>query len=329
MLSFSIIICTHNPNLTLLERLLDAVANFEKSGIKHEVILIDNNSTPALSANKAVHFFLNHKSESRIINQTKPGLTPSRVRGIKEAKYEWLIFFDDDNEPEVDYLNKAQGTIAQYIDVGIWGPGDIEVIYTEQKDEWINTKKSLFQQRKESVTRFAHQELWQPCYPFGTGMIIKKEIAEEYARRVEQGRYTLSDRKGKSLASGGDVQMVLTGIDMGYSAGVIAGLKLNHLIDSSKSNLKYLRKQEYGTASAFVKAFNQVFYTKSIPLRYINNLEILKKVYSIYRIYRPGKTKADFELLMASKMGEINAVIFASGQAKPLLLRLYEKLIHA
>lgn len=329
MLSFSIVVCTHNPNPQLLQRLLNAVLSFDSGSITHEVILVDNNSKPELSANKDIKAFLAQKTEPRLISQPIPGLTPSRIEGIKQAKYEWIIFFDDDNEPSTDYLIKVQSTISEYPQVGMWGPGTVDVIYTNPIDSWLEEKKHLFQQRNESATKFDKQKLWQTCYPYGTGLILKKEVAIEYVRRVELGRYTLSDRKGKSLASGGDVQIVLTGIDMGYLAGVIAGVALKHHIDSSKANLFYLRKQEYGTASAFIKAYNEVFIDQQIPVFRICNKEVLKKIYSIYRIHRSSKSKIDFQLFLASQLGELNAVAFAINQRKPILLFLYEKMIHA
>lgn len=328
MNGFSIVICTHNPTGELLQRLLTALLKFEDV-VPHEVVLVDNNSNPVLADREQVKQFLSSHPQARLLNENNPGLTPARIAGIKAAAFDWLIFFDDDNEPSADYLSRVSLAINQYSQVGMWGPGNVEVIYTGSTEDWLSTKKNLFQQRNEPVTKFDQQQLWQPCYPYGTGMIIKKEIAIEYVKRVREGRYTLSDRKGKSLASGGDVQLVLTGISLGFSAGIIAGLSINHLIDSSKSNLIYLRKQEYGTASAFTKAYNQVFVEQQIPVRHISNKEVLKSLYSIYRIYRAGNTSIDFQLLLASKLGELNAQVFATDQKKPLLLRLYEKMIHA
>lgn len=53
--------------------------------------------------------------------------------------------------------------------------------------------------------------------------------------------------------------MVLTAIEMGYFAGILKALALTYLIETCKANLNYLRKQQYGTASAYGAAYNQVF----------------------------------------------------------------------
>ena len=329
MSRFSLIICTYNPEPAIFQRLLNAVMKFETASPEHEVIIVDNNSSPALSENKSVQSFLTQKQNSGLTVETKEGLTSARIAGIEQAKYEWIIFFDDDNEPSIDYLKTAAFAIEQHPQVGAWGPGTIKVVYTENKDKWLETKKDLFQERNEIKTIFAKEQSWQPCYPFGTGMIIRKEIADNYALKVRTGRYTLTDRKRKSLASGGDVQLVFTAIETGFASGSIAGLYLNHLIDSSKANFSYLQKQQYGTASAYIKAYNQVFQNNKIEAGKVTNFIILKKIYSLYRIHRSKLKKKDFQLLMASKMGAMNAALFAKDKSKPILLKWYEKMINA
>lgn len=329
MQGFSIIICTHNPDLRILARLFKAILSFAVDSPKHEVIIIDNNSETALAEIKIIKQFLESKDDTYILRETTPGLTAARIRGIKAAKYDWLIFFDDDNEPQADYLLTAEKSINIYPKVGVWGPGNVTVEYDKYVDDWLYQKKELFQERHEVRTRFDNQSHWQDSYPYGTGLVVRVQIAFEYANRVKEGRYTLTDRNGKSLSSGGDCQIVLTGINMGFYAGVLNNLSLNHLINQEKANLKYLMRQQYGTASALIKAYNQVFFDSPIIVRRINNCDVLKRIYSIYRIYRNSLSKNDFSLLLASKMGEMNAVVTATGQKKPAVLRLYEQIIHA
>jgi glycosyltransferase involved in cell wall biosynthesis len=328
-MNFSIIICTYNPDFAIFTRLLNAVVSFTKNNSPaFEVIVVDNNSQIPVSGINEVKHLQRAVTDVTLITEKIPGLTAARIAGIQQAKYDWIIFFDDDNEPNADYLNVAITAIRQYPETGAWGPGTIEVEYTEEHDVWLDTKKHLFQLRKEEKTLFATKKSWQPCYPYGTGLIIKKTIADAYAMKIKSGRYTLSDRRGKSLSSGGDVQLVLTGIQMGYGAGIVAGLALSHLINSLKSNFFYLRKLQYGTASAYVKAYNQVFINEEIAPENVTNYRILKKIYSLYRIHHSKLKRKDFKLLLAQKMGEMNAAVFAKDKDKPFLLKYYERRIH-
>jgi glycosyltransferase involved in cell wall biosynthesis len=326
-MGFSIIICTYNPRGETFSRLLEALRNLDDLSPEHEVIIVDNNSTIPLSENQAARAFLAAQHNSSLIRETTPGLTAARLAGIRQAHHEWLVFFDDDNEPEHDYLIIAASAIDQHPQVGAWGPGVINVVYTQTHNSWLATKKTLFQEHNAVETVFAKEQSWQTCYPVGTGLIVNKRIADVYAERVNSGRYSLTDRRGKSLTSGGDAQLVFTAVEMDYSAGSIAGLKLNHLIDSAKAKFSYLRKQQYGTASAYVKAHNEVFRQNRLGPGVVTNYVILKTLYSLYRIHRSRLGWRDFELLVASKLGEIHAAVFAADECKPVLLKWYEKMI--
>lgn len=189
MSSFSIVICTHNPDPELFQRLLSAVLKFEEASPPHEVIIVDNLSNPALSENEAVKNFLNQKIQSRLILESQPGLTPSRLAGIKEAKHEWIVFFDDDNEPSNDYLIQAEKIIEQYPQTGMWGPGNIQVLYSDQKDNsYTNKIKWLFQQRDYTKTYIDNNsEEGSEYYPYGTGMIVHQNITAAYSAKVLAG----------------------------------------------------------------------------------------------------------------------------------------------
>jgi glycosyltransferase involved in cell wall biosynthesis len=328
-MKFSIVICSYNPKPAVFSRLLEALLRFDRLSPEHEVIIVDNNSTSPLAENQAVQSFLAAKRHSTLMREKTSGLTAARLAGFARAQHDWVVLFDDDNEPARDYLQTAAAAIEQHPQVGAWGPGTIRVVYTENDDAWLEAKKVIFQERHCVTTVFATEQSWQPSYPFGTGLIVRKEIADTYAARVNAGRNTMTDRKEKSLASGGDVQLVLTAIEMGYSAGTIAGLCLNHLIDSSKANLPYMQRHQYGTASAYVKAHNQVFHDNRIAVGEVTNYGILKSIYSMYRIYRRGLTNADFKLLMATKMGEMNAAVLADEKRKPIFLKWYERMTNA
>ena len=102
--NFSIIICAHNPNDETFIRLLKAINFFDSLKLEFEVIIVDNNSKPSLSSFDCIGKFVNQQKNAFVINESTPGLTAARMCGIKKAKYEWLVFFDDDNEPCLDYL---------------------------------------------------------------------------------------------------------------------------------------------------------------------------------------------------------------------------------
>ncbi|MEI7737058.1 MAG: glycosyltransferase, partial [Ferruginibacter sp.] len=319
-------ICTYNPHIYIYQRLLNAVLQFDECNVTHEVIIVDNNSLYSLSDNENVKLFLKQKKNSKLVIQVKQGLTAARISGIELAKNDWVIFFDDDNEPAQDYLVKAAEVIEQHPQVGAWGPGNVEVEYVDGNNTWLEKQKGMFQQRNSKNIQFDRQQQWQECYPFGTGLIIKKNIAAEYAKRIMDGRYTLSDRKGKSLSSGGDVQMVLTCIQMGHAAGVANEIFMHHLIQASKVKFSYMLKLMYSTASAYIKAYNQVFVNDTIKVSGATDLLILKQALFHCKKYLKEGNGRSVMLALANKLGQINAAYVSDEQMrKPFLLTLFEK----
>ncbi|RZK26386.1 MAG: glycosyltransferase family 2 protein [Flavobacterium sp.] len=325
---FSIIICTYNPDYTILEKLCITVEEFKTDQLI-ELIIIDNNSLIPVSENSVLKkMILRNKISIKIFTEPEPGLTAARIAGINFTQYEWIIFFDDDNLPDHEYLDQVLAMINQHENVGIWGPGQVKVKYLNGSDDFLESTKYIFQQRHNKDTAFARNSFWQSCYPYGTGMIVRRDIAKLYVSMVQQGKYTLTDRNKESMSSGGDVQIVLTGIKMGYYAGVGSGIKITHLINASKSTYSYILRLQYSTASAFIKAHNQVFPEKPIIPNYASNISILKMIYSCFRIYKKNLPQKHFNLLLAKRMGEVNAGILSNDQTKPLVLKIYEKIIH-
>jgi glycosyltransferase involved in cell wall biosynthesis len=331
MEGFSLIICTHNPKKIIFSRLLDSLERLDKSQLKYEIIIIDNNSLIPISSLNYVSHFLNKNPSAKLIVESNPGLTSARLLGIRNAKFDWLIFFDDDNEPSVDYLVNTYELIEKYSYVGAWGPGIIDVEYeVDQVPLWFQKNKFFFQETLVDETIFDKKENWCDCYPNGTGLIIKKEIALFYKSMIENNCLTMTDRIGKSLISGGDTQMVLCGIKLGYCAGVSPELSLKHLICFEKIKMQYILKQVYMTASCFVKTFNEInFANNKIKIVMEGNIRVFQILYFTIRVKFFSTNLNDSMVYLYSRLGEVNARYFASGNnRKPKLLRFFEILIN-
>jgi glycosyltransferase involved in cell wall biosynthesis len=67
------------------------------------LLLVDNKSNTALSASIDLSWHPN----GRHIVEEETGLTPARIKGIKEAHSDLLLFVDDDNCLNENYLEIA------------------------------------------------------------------------------------------------------------------------------------------------------------------------------------------------------------------------------
>ena len=67
MIDYSVVICTYNPDEEIFKRCLAAVECLDKTLLKIEILLIDNNSTTPIGTLECVKNFLDTELSSRLI----------------------------------------------------------------------------------------------------------------------------------------------------------------------------------------------------------------------------------------------------------------------
>jgi glycosyltransferase involved in cell wall biosynthesis len=250
----SILICTYNPEAQIFHRTLKSVESLIiPAGVPVECIITDNNSLTPVNQLTYVREFLDRCPWARIIQETQQGLTFARMAGFYAAKNSFILFIDDDNEVSSSYLDALVNLFAEYSTVGAWGPGNVKVEFMGEVSEWFRSSfNHLYQDRHTNYNQYGLvRETWASFYPFGTGLAVRREIVARYCDEVKNGNLCSSDRKGKSLSSGGDNQIVWEGIKMGYAAGVAPSLVVNHLISANRSTLDYVKRLSFGTADSY------------------------------------------------------------------------------
>jgi glycosyltransferase involved in cell wall biosynthesis len=326
-LKISLITCTYNPNIEIFKRLIVAVANLNTQEVSVEWIVVDNNSAKAVE--EQFDFTLLSMPVLHVL-EIKPGLTQARMAGSKVAKGDWLIFFDDDNEPSDDFIVQLNNGINKYPEVNCWGPGRIEVDYIGNVNRWFKEHKSYFQDRAED-TKFGNIKGMQPYYPIGTGLCIKVDAMWDYIAKVENNSYNVADRTSKSLVSGGDTQIVLNNQNNGNYAGKLKNLKLKHLIEARKANFAYLRKQNYWTSSSYLVVLKQVYNDLEVKHDETQNFS-LKDVIWLLKIYYHAvkvekKDRHESYLKVCRSLGEYNARYMVGYGYNNKLFNIVERLI--
>lgn len=255
---FSIVICTYNPRPDLLERTLNSCLN-QQTTLPFEIILIDNNS-PA-SVNELP--FINEmcaKFNLQIFTERQQGLVYARLAGLACSKHPFIIFADDDNELNADYIEKASYLVMNNSSVGVWGPGSITIDYIDGCPDWIRKHYSeLFQAKKKSYAEYGSVAGWPDYYPAGSGMIVTRKVMEVFQENFLSGILSRRGRTGTSLESGEDSQIVWTAVKLGLSAGTSPELKLTHIIPGTRTSLDYLRRLNYGISKSYYSALAEMF----------------------------------------------------------------------
>ncbi|PPS42804.1 glycosyltransferase [Chroococcidiopsis sp. TS-821] len=237
-IAISVIICTHNPNLYYLDKVLMALKSQTLVLEQWELLLVDNANRQLLSK----EIDLTWHPQARHIREEELGLTPARLRGIKEARGHLLVFVDDDNVLEQNYLEVALQISKNWSNLGAWG-GIIQPEFEQQPPEWTKPywiHLAIRDFDRDKWSNLAYQNETTPC---GAGMCVRKVVAEKYAELLHNdSRRSQLDRRGKQLISCGDTDLALTSCDIGLGTGNFTALKLTHLIPSNRLQEDYLVK---------------------------------------------------------------------------------------
>lgn len=234
----SLILCSHNPNFDYLEKTIVSLKAQTLSTDKWEFILVDNASKEFIS-NKVQ---LNWHSNSRHIREEKLGLTQARLCGIQAAVGEILVFVDDDNILETDYLQVVEQIGRDYPFIGAWG-GCIQPQFEETPPEWIKPYLSMLAIRQFDKDKWSNLPTPYETAPCGAGMCIRKVVAEKYIEYINQDPLRLRlGRTGQNLTSCEDSDIALTSCDIGLGTGQFTVLKMSHIIPKSRYQEEYLIK---------------------------------------------------------------------------------------
>jgi glycosyltransferase involved in cell wall biosynthesis len=238
----SAIVCTHNPRPDYLLRCLAALEAQTLPREKWELSLVDNASAP----DRAPRPDLSWHPQARLVHEGKLGLTPARLRGIREANGELLVFVDDDNVLDADFFEIALRTAEEKPFLGSWS-GQCRPDFEESPPEWTRRYWGNLVIREFGRDIWSNLPRLPESMPCGAGLCVRRDVALHYLHLYESGRRSFQfDRAGGSLLSGGDNDLAACACDIGLGVGLIASLKLTHLISPERLTVDYLARLAEG-----------------------------------------------------------------------------------
>jgi glycosyltransferase involved in cell wall biosynthesis len=235
-IELSVIVCTHNPRPEYLQRVLDALAAQTLPRQRWELHIIDNASSPGVSARIDVKVPPNPE----VVIEPTLGLTAARLCGIRTSAGAVIVFVDDDNVLHSDYLAHALELGSTWPQLGTWG-GQAFPEWEEMPPEWTRRYWNWI-----GIREFAG-DLWSNIpndtrtAPFGAGMCVRRRVAEAYASALEDDPVRRGlGRTGTRLTGSEDSDIAFTACDLGLGNGIFERLKLTHLIPKRRTEESYL-----------------------------------------------------------------------------------------
>lgn len=242
MPELSVILCTHNPRPDYFEATMAGLRAQTLPSEQWEFLLIDN----ANEEGRKPVVDLSWHVRARMLVEEQLGLTPARLRGIREAKGDLLVFVDDDNVLDPDYLETALRIAAEKPFLGSWS-GQCRPVFEEEPPEWTRRYWGNLVIRQFNEDRWSNLPRLAETMPCGAGLCVRRDAARHYLTLHETGKRSFQlDRTGGLLLSGGDNDLAACACDVGLGVGLVSGLHLNHLIPPSRLTVDYLARLAEG-----------------------------------------------------------------------------------
>lgn len=195
--------------------------------------------------------------------------------GLNHARYEYLLFCDDDNWLFDDYIERAFKIMNSDSQIGVLG--GCGLIEAEQP--------ALL---SESLLKFT--TVWGPQtwavgshWVYGAGSVYRKSILLEL--KNANWRQVTTGRIGKKLVSGEDVEICLMSHLMSYKIIADDNLKFKHFVPLKRQNINYILKAAFwlNYSSALLNGYFALVNNKP-SIEQIINQDLLSTAKSLTKL---------------------------------------------
>ena len=241
----SVIICCYNSSLRLDETLKHLI-NQKTHGFNWELIVVDNASTDNTEA-YARRVLTDVKNiDFTIVRESESGLSYARKKGYTVAKYEYLLFCDDDNWLADNYLQLTYETMQVNPKIGILG-GHASAVFEIAEPVWFKQYQLDFAVGEQP---YCNKPLMRVKEVYGAGFTISKLYLDKlYGSGFKS---ILSDRKGDQLISGGDTELCYLAKYFGFEVWYYRELRLQHFMAKGRLTWNYLKRLYEGKGRTIV-----------------------------------------------------------------------------
>lgn len=258
----SIVVCCYNSAAVIVPTLKALSAQSVPPGIGYEVILVDNNCTDE-TVRLAERTWKNPAVPMSIIKEPQPGLIHARKTGVFKARYDILLFIDDDNLMELDWIERLLDVYSRRPEVGGIGVC-IEPLFEGEKPGWFDSFSAMYActppYENPDVSAFK-QTL------FGAGLSFRVQALRSVFDLPLP--FFLVGRTQDALSRGDDSEICLRAGLMGWKLWYESTLKLKHYIRKHRANWGYVLQARRwgGQADIILKIYRDLLEEKT-PLTY-------------------------------------------------------------
>lgn len=132
-IAYTVALCTHNHAMRLARK-LDDLTTIRPTESPWELLIIDNGSRHT-TAEVLASYAWPEDWCVRVAREEKLGLSNARNRAILEGRGDYVIFFDDDETPDPDWLRAHERLINTHTPDAFGGR--VRVILEDRRPRWL------------------------------------------------------------------------------------------------------------------------------------------------------------------------------------------------
>ncbi len=249
----SVVICCYNSSKVLPQTLGYLFRQKVSPGIEWEMIVVDNASTDNTGRlAEKMYRESNCRAAFRVVREITPGLSAARNRGLNESKHDYVIYCDDDNHLENDFVELSYRIMSSDPQIGVLG-GQSIAEFDVPPPGWFKAWQNSFAIGKQGD--IAGDVTWTRGYVWGAAMVVNRAALKGLVSKGFRSR--LTDRKGNALSAGGDTEICYALRNAGYKIWYDPRLKFRHHIPEDRIDWMHLRKlfKGFGKASGILDIY--------------------------------------------------------------------------
>jgi glycosyltransferase involved in cell wall biosynthesis len=303
-IAYTVALCTHN-HADRLERTLADLPQIHMPKAAWEFLVIDNGSRDATPDLLARHAWP-AGWDVRVVREEKLGLSNARNRAISEARGEYIIFIDDDETADSDWLCAFERLIeAQKPDA--FG-GRIKVLFEQDfRPPWLSDELLGFLgelNRSESIV-----PLSEPGTSFYGGNFGFRRTVCDVVGNFDANL----GRKGTDNTGGEETDFYRRLLDADFKVWWTPEAVIHHRIQSVKLERSYFHDLHY--RMGHMEAIRKRGIGSRVPPRYLFG-QLLRSLIAVWQTYRLNGSDATLrkEMNVAYFIGQIRGWAFGPRQ---------------
>lgn len=274
-LAYTVALCTHN-HADRLERTLADLATIDTPKAAWELVVIDNASRDATPQLLERHVWP-EGWQVRVVREDKLGLSNARNRAVREAQGEYLIFIDDDETPDRDWLCAFERLIEAHAPDAFGGR--IRVLFEDRRPQWLTDELLGFLgelNRNDDVV-----PLTSPSTSFyGGNFGFRRSLCD-----VVGGFDAHLGRKGTDNTGGEEVDFYRRLLAANFKVWWAPEAVIHHRIQAVKLDRAYFRDLHYRQGR--MEAIRQRGHRSRIPPPYLYG-QFLRACLAVWETFRAG-----------------------------------------